>query len=145
MPRIINTANPGKLRNQARRTIAEMLRRLMTKNGMDDESRDMAATIVYALRDIAATIDTTTEAWEKRDYYLKADRFRLEWEWVRPAAERLEKIIRQGAWERLPEELITLLPHFADIKINKWTRKPETWRGNYQALISEAPQDNGAA
>lgn len=138
MPRIINTSNPSKLRNQARRTIAEMLRRLMTKKELDAEGRDMAAAIVYALRDIAATIDTTTEAWEKRNYYLKADRFRLEWEWVRPAAERLERLIRQGAWERLPEEMIKLLPYFADIKINKWTRTPETWRGSYQALMNEA-------
>ncbi len=105
MARIINTANPGKLRNQARRTIAEMLRHLMTKGTLDDEARDMVATIVYALREIDATIEVTTEAWEKRDYYLKADKFRLEWEWAAPAADRLEAIVRWNKWDRLPQEI----------------------------------------
>ena len=86
MPRIINTANPGKLRSQERRTIAEILRHLMNKRALDDEARDMAAAVVFSLRAIEATIGVTTDAWEKRDYFLKADRFRLEWEWVRPAS-----------------------------------------------------------
>lgn len=137
MPRIINTANPGKLRNQERRTIAEILRRLMGKRSLDDEARDMAAAVVYSLRAIEGTIDITTEAWEKRNYYLKADRFRLEWEWVRPAADRLEALIRQGNWERLPEEMVGLMPRFGDVKIEKFTRKPETWESSYRLLLSE--------
>ena len=137
MPRIINTANPGKLRNQERRTIAEILRHLMGKATLDQEARDMAAAVVFSLRAIDATIDATTEAWEKRNYYLKADRFRLEWEWVRPAAERLESLIRQEAWDKLPEEMVGLMPHFGDVKIAKFTRRPETWHASYQLLLSE--------
>lgn len=137
MPRIINTANPGKLRSQERRTIAELLRHLMGKHTLDDEARDMAAAIVHALRNIEATIDVTTEAWEKRNYFLKADRFRLEWEWVRPTADRLEALIRQGAWDQLPAELVRLMPHFADVKIEKFTRKPDTWKSSYRSLLSE--------
>ena len=40
-------------------------------------------------RGIADTIEDTCEPWEKRNYYLKADRFRLEWEWAGQAAERM--------------------------------------------------------
>lgn len=138
MARIINTANPGKLRSQERRTIAEILRHLMSKGGLDDEARDMAATVVYSLRAIDATIEVTTEAWEKRDYYLKADKFRLEWEWARPAADRLEAIIRRGRWEQLPEELMGLVPRFADVKVAKFTRAAETWQGSYDRLLNEA-------
>lgn len=137
MARIINTASPGKLRSQERRTIAEILRHLLSKGGLDDEARDMAATIAYSLRAIDATIEVTTEAWEKRDYYLKADKFRLEWEWARPAADRLEAIIRRGAWEGLPEELMSLVPRFADVKVAKFTRAADTWQGGYDRLLSE--------
>jgi len=137
MARIINTANPGKLRSQARRTIAEMLRHLMSKGGLDDEARDMAATIVYALRDIGATIEVTTESWEKRDYYLKADKFRLEWEWAGPAAQRLESVIRRGTWEMLPAEMMALVPRFSDVRIVKFTRGADTWQGNYRQLLAE--------
>ncbi len=137
MPRITNTANPGKLRNQERRTIAEMLRRLTSKHTFDDEARDMAAAIVLALHAIESTVEATTDAWEKRNYFLKADRFRLEWEWVRPTADRLEALIRRGDWEHLPEELIGLMPRFADIKVVQFTRKPETWQAAYQQLLGQ--------
>ena len=44
MTRIINTASPGKLRNQFRRTIAEILDEYGAHNYHDQESKDMAAT-----------------------------------------------------------------------------------------------------
>ncbi|MGI6366993.1 MAG: hypothetical protein ACOX2L_01310 [Anaerolineae bacterium] len=137
MARYINTASPGKQRNQARRTIAEILRHLMSKGALDAEARDMAAAIVYALREIDESIELTTEAWEKRDYFLKADKFRLEWEWARPAATRLEGLLREARWDQLPLELAALAGRFADVKIVKFTRSEEAWRGNYQRLMQE--------
>jgi hypothetical protein len=137
MSRIINTADPGKQRSQFRRTIAEALRHLMFKRALDDETRDMAAAMVFALRGIAQSVETTAAAWEKRDYFLKADRFRMEWEWVTPAAERLQEIIVHGRWETLPGELAALATHFADIRIAKMTRAPSAWKSSYQLLLQE--------
>jgi hypothetical protein len=138
MSRVINVANPGKRRNTARRTIAELLRRLMLQPELDEETKDMVAALVLNLREIAATIDTTTEAWEKRDYYLKADRFRLEWEWVAPAAQSLEELVLQERWEALPQELAGLAPRFADIRVAKMTRSPSAWRGSYALLLQQS-------
>jgi hypothetical protein len=135
MSRIINTADPGKKRNQFRRTIAEMLRHLMFKRELDEETKDMAAAVVFALRGIAASVEATTAAWEKRDYFLKADRFRMEWEWVTPAAERLQALILGSQWEGLPQELAALAPHFADIRISKMTRNPSEWKASYRLLM----------
>lgn len=137
MGRIINTASPGSERNRMRRTIAEILRHLMFKRGVDDEVKDMTATLVYALRGIAESVEVTTDAWEKRDYYVKADRFRLEWEWVTPAARRLQALAREGRWEDLPGELAGLAPHFADIRIARMTRDPSTWAASYERLMQE--------
>lgn len=137
MSRIVNISTPGKLRNQQRRTIAEALRLLMYKRSIDQEARDMAATIVFSLREIAESIEVTTAAWEDRDYYLKADRFRLEWEWVKPTAARLQEVIIKGHWAELPEVLAQLAPKFADISIAKMTRTPDTWESAYQRLVKE--------
>ena len=38
--------------------------------------------MVLALEEIAVSIDVSVQAWEKRDYWVKADRFRMEWEWA---------------------------------------------------------------
>jgi hypothetical protein len=138
MSRVINTSNPGKLRDQYRRTIAEALRHLMFKRSVDDDVKDMSAAIVLALRGIDGTIESTVGAWEKRDYYLKADRFRLEWEWVKPTASRLYEVISKARWDELPVELARLAPKFADIHIAKMTRSSESWKSSYQQLVHDA-------
>ena len=37
---------------------------------IDDDAKDMAATIVYALREIEGGVEQTVTAWEKRDYWM---------------------------------------------------------------------------
>lgn len=142
MSRVINTVSPGKQRNRLRRTIAEILRHLMFKRELDGETKDMAAALVFALRDIAQTVEVTTTAWEKRHYFLKADRFRLKWEWTAPTADRLQALIIQGRWERLPQELAILLPHFSDIRVAKMTRSASTWKSSYDLLLSRQNADS---
>lgn len=135
MSRIIATEGPGKVRNQHRRTIAEALRRLSQKSGVDDEARDLAALIVFCLHGIAESVDQTVTAWEKRDYYLKADRFRQEWRWVDPMADELSGMIHEGRWGEMAAVLAGLAPHFADVTVKQMTRKPALWRGAYRRLV----------
>jgi hypothetical protein len=134
MSRVINTSRPGKRRSQLRRTIAEALRHLMLKREIDEEVKDMTATLVLALRGIAETIEESTLAWEKRNYFLKADRFRRSWEWARVHADRLGELVVDDAWELLPQELAMLAPYFNDIRVVKFTRQPSAWQGNYRLL-----------
>jgi len=140
MTRIINTSSPGKRRNQLRRTIAEILRHLLLKRDLDAEAKDMAATLVFALRGIAETIEESTAAWEKRNYFLKADRFRRRWEWVMVHAERLRRLVVDDRWEQLPQELAMLAAYFSDVRVIKLTRPPSTWRSSYRLLKREAGQ-----
>jgi hypothetical protein len=137
MGRVISIEAPGKIRNQHRRTVAEALRRLSQKSQLDDEAKDLAALIVLSLHGIAGTVDRTIEAWEKRDYYLKAERFREKWRWLEPTTDELSAVIYEGRWEQLPAVLAQLMPHFADIRIKQMTRKPGLWRGAYERLMRE--------
>ncbi|MDX1414122.1 MAG: hypothetical protein R3293_08015 [Candidatus Promineifilaceae bacterium] len=139
MSRVINIDNPTKKRNQNRRTIAELLRRLSQKAKIDEEVKDMAATIVFALREISKGVEQTVIAWEKRDYWIKAERFVRQWEWVVESAANLEDVIRNDAWDLLPELLADLFPRFSDIQIKTMTRKRDVWHGAYDRLISEPP------
>lgn len=139
MSRVINTNNPGKIRERNRRTIAELLRRLSKKQSIDQEALDMLATIVFELTEIWAGVETTTQAWEKRGYWMKADRFIRDWEWTREVAANLDDILRHEAWDLIPEIIAECYPHFTDIKIKTMTRKPDTWRGAYNRLLNEEP------
>jgi hypothetical protein len=139
MSRVINVNNPTKIRNQHRRTIAEIVRRLSEKSAIDSETKDMAAMLVYLLRDIAAGVEQSAQAWEKRDYWLKAERFLREWSWTGETAANLEDIIRNQAWDLLPRLIVELYPRVADIQIKSMTRRPETWQGAYRKLVAEPP------
>ncbi|MGD1996776.1 MAG: hypothetical protein PVH62_08390 [Anaerolineae bacterium] len=137
MSRIIYTERPGKIRNQHRRTIAEALRRLSQKQRVDDGAKDLAALIVFSLHGIADTVEQTIRAWEKRNYYMKAERFRQKWQWLEAMIEELSALIYEKHWDRLPDLLARLMPHFADITVKRMTRKPEFWRGAYEKFMEE--------
>lgn len=139
MGRVINTNNPTTERNRNRRLIAELLRRLVSKRSVDEEARDMAATIVLALTEIDAGVRQTVSAWEKRDYWMKAERFLRDWGWVRESAANLDDVIRHEAWDLLPGLLLELSPQFADIQINRYTRDQDAWLGNYERLLDGEP------
>jgi hypothetical protein len=136
MSRIIYTETPGKTRHQYRRSIAEMLRRLSQKRRIDEEAKDQAALIVLCLQGMADTVDQTVLAWEKRDYWMKAERFSREWEWLDPTADKLGRVIYEGRWHELPVALAKLAPHFSDIAVKRMTRQPAFWRGAYEKLVN---------
>ncbi len=137
MSRIISTEAPGKVRNQHRRTIAEALRRLSQKLQLDDEGKDLAALIIFCLHGMADTVDRTIDSWEKRDYWMKAERFREQWRWLEPTADGLSAVIYKGEWDQLPVTLAQLMPHFADVTIKQMTRKPALWQGAYEKFMGE--------
>jgi hypothetical protein len=139
MGRVIRVETPTQVRNRHRRTIAEILRRLMEKSAIDAESKDMAATLVYLLRDIREGVEQSARAWEKRDYWMKAERFLREWEWTAEMAANIEDVIRHDALDLLPELLADLFPYFSDIQVKTMTRQPGEWRGNYAKLMAEPP------
>lgn len=141
MSRIIHTESPTKIRNQYRRTIAEILRLLSEKSTLDAEARDMAAFLVYSLREIDGGVEQTATAWEKRGYWLKAERFMREWDWLKEAAANIEDVLRHDALDLLPELLADLFPRFSDIQLKTMTRKPDLWRGAHARLMAEPPSE----
>lgn len=140
MSRVVNVNSPGKIRNQRMRTAAELLRHLSQKTELDDDAKDMAAQLVFCLREIDEGIDASAEAWEKRDYWIKAEQLRQRWGWTGNAAARLEGVILTQAWDTLPGIMMGLFEHFADIKITKLTRDRSEWQGAYERLTTESGQ-----
>ncbi|MBN1890479.1 MAG: hypothetical protein JW850_20970 [Thermoflexales bacterium] len=135
MSRIIYAdGTPAQKRNSLRRAIAEILRRLSAKSSLDAESMDMLAFISLALREIADGVDQSAQAWEKRDYYLKADQFRREWEWAEAAATRLHTALCEERWNDVLAELAQLAPRFSDVRIKQLTRPASLWHGCYARL-----------
>jgi hypothetical protein len=139
MGRVINPDSTGKQRNQLMRTAAEMLRRLSQQTAVDDSTKDMVSLLVYCLREIDAGIDQSALAWEKRDYWVKAEELRQRWYWASDMADQLKGLVVEGKWDGLPQIMLKLLPRFAEIKITKLTRSESLWQGCYTRLMEEKP------
>ena len=137
MSRVVNVDSTGKRRNQVRRTIAELLRRLSQKSSLDEEARDMLALMVFCLHEIDEGIEQSALVWEKRNYWVKAEELRQRWRWTNRCATDLQKILRNDEPGQVPLVIADLLPHFRDVRINRYTRKPELWRDCYRRLLQE--------
>jgi hypothetical protein len=127
---------PTQQRNAIRRAIAEILRHLSEKKSIDVEAKDMLAFIVVGLRSMDTSIDQSASAWEKRDYYVKADQLRREWLWLPDTSKRLEQILRSDDWATAPIELAGLAARFSDIRISTFTKSPTLWQGAYKKLLA---------
>lgn len=136
MGRIVGTGDtPGKRRAAHERSCAEVLRLLAERRGFDDEARDMTAFLVHSLRGIYATIEESASAWDDRDYWKKAEALREKYRWARLAADRLEELVRRGAWNDIPDELVQLVPQFGHVTVTQVTRDSDWWCGAHRALM----------
>jgi hypothetical protein len=101
----------------------------MDRSEVDSISRDLLAFIVLALEGIDKTVELTTSAWEKRDYWIKADKFRLEWEWAGRTAKELTVVILEDNWDEIPKIAIKIYQHVEDETISKNHRMGKPWTG----------------
>jgi len=96
--RIINTEGAGKERNHLSRAVVLALRELMRQSEPDDKSKDLAAFIALALLQINDTVEASVAAWEKKGYWVKADRYRMEWSWAERYGAQMKKATLTGNW-----------------------------------------------
>jgi hypothetical protein len=143
--RLINTDGVGKKRDRLCRAVVLAVRGLAVKGEVDDEARDMAAFIAIALGEIHETIDVTVRAWEKRDYWIKADQFRMQWAW----AERLSGQVGQAVLLNDWGELAVLLPEIGtrlhNVKLPKRNTLGNPWQGafaEWKRRVGEAKVKN---
>lgn len=138
MTRIINPNSEGKTRTQLTRHLALCARELAKRQQVDAETRDLLAYMVLALETIAAGIDESVEAWEKRGYWVKADRFRLEWEWAGQTAQKLRQALQANDWAAIPPLVALVAQKFGDVKISPNHRMGTPWKGAWRKFLELA-------
>ena len=103
MGRVINPETAGKERTRLTKAVVIAIRELMQQSQPDDNTRDLAAFISLALDAIAGTIDSSVEAWEKRGYWVKADRFRMDWAWSSRLAGDMRLAVLTEDWLKVAQ------------------------------------------
>ena len=134
MSRVISLESAGKERTQLTRAIVVAMRQLSQQNSLDDTTRDLAAFIALALQEIAATIDPSVAAWEKRGYWVKADRFRMDWIWTERLGTDLRQAVLSEDWAGVARMMGQVGEKLGGLKVPERHRMGTPWRGAYQLL-----------
>lgn len=139
MTRIIQTEKIGTERKRLVRAVVISLRELSRQEGQSEETRDLIAFISFCLEAIHKGIETTVAPWEKRDYWVKADRFRMEWEWTGKAAKTLRESLLSDAWEDIPMALAEVGQRFQKENVSERHRMGRPWEGAWKRLTEAEP------
>ena len=137
MSRIINPDSVGKERNQLTKGIVLAIRELAKQNEPGPESRDMAAFIALALAIISDGIDVSVAAWEKRGYWVKADKFRMEWLWAGQYAQRMRSAVLADDWAGVALLMTQTAQKLAKINVPAGHRLGRPWVGAYKQLTGK--------
>jgi hypothetical protein len=137
--RVIKTNSIGTERNRLAKSVVLAIRELMKQTKPDDLTRDLAAYIVLALAAISDTIEVSVSAWEKRGYWVKADRFRLEWQWCETYSQKMRTALFVEDWPIVAATAVQIADKLSRIKVSEKHRLGTPWEGAWQQMSTEAP------
>lgn len=138
MSKVYNPESAGKDRARLSKGIVLALRELMKQSEPNDQSRDMTAFVCLALDEINNNIDTSVEAWEKRGYWVKADKFRLEWEWSGKFADNMRNALLAEDWGLVAMTAVQIGQKLSKLTIPQRHRLGTPWVGAYSHLQKKA-------
>lgn len=134
MSRLIKTDTAGKDRTRLSKAIVLAVRELARQKDVTAEAKDLAAFLALALQTISDGIDESVAAWEKRGYWVKADRFRMEWLWTGQFASKIKDALLKDDWGTIASLMPQIAQKFSKIQISDNHRLGSPWVGAYEQL-----------
>jgi hypothetical protein len=134
MSPIINPESAGKERTQLTKAIVLAVRELAKQTDVTNEAKDLAAFIALALESISEGIDISVAAWEKRGYWVKADRFRMDWLWTGQYADKMKTAVLTDDWTSVAMLMPQIAQKFSKIIVSENHRMGKPWVGAYGRL-----------
>jgi hypothetical protein len=139
LSRVIKLEGSGNERKKLSKDIVLAVRELMSQQDINDLTLDLAAFIVLSLGKILDTVEVTVSAWEKRGYWIKADRFRLEWEWCSTYRSGLREALLTEDWGLVATIVGKIGEKLSTTKVHSKHRQGEPWKGAMIRLKKELP------
>lgn len=137
MGRVINLESAGKQRKQLSREIVLALRELAQQQETNSTTQDLVAFISINLQKISASIDSSVVAWEKRGYWVKADRFRLDWAWCAIYASLLKDALKAEKWDEIAVISAKVAEKLKDVKLPQRHNIGSPWVGASKKLYTD--------
>jgi hypothetical protein len=133
--RIIKTGSAGKDRIWLEKGIVVAIRELAKQTGLDETTYDLMAFVAISLKAIGDTIDESVAAWEKRGYWVKADRYRMEWDWASKLGDDLKQAILKEDWGIVAKITAQIAQKMSKVNVPARNRIGTPWVGAWDRLI----------
>ncbi len=134
MSPVINPDSAGKERTQLTKAVVIAVRELAKQKEVTREAKDLAAFIALALKTISEGIDVSVAAWEKRGYWVKADRFRMEWMWTEQLGEAMKKSLLAEDWMGVARVSVQIAEKLNSTKVPQRHQLGTPWEGAWERL-----------
>ena len=134
MSRVINPDSVGKERTRLTKSIVLCIRELAKQAKVTPETKDMASFIALALQSISDGVDVSVAAWEKRDYWVKADKFRMEWMWTGQFAEKMKTAVLADDWATIALLMPQIASKLNKVEVSDNHRLGKPWENAYALL-----------
>jgi hypothetical protein len=108
----------------------------MKQSEPNDLTKDLSAFVVIALEEIGENIDTSVQAWEKRGYWVKADKFRLEWEWAALYAQTLKSALLTEDWATVAMTSAKIAQKLNKVTVPEHHRLGTPWVGAWKKMTA---------
>jgi len=138
MSRVINPDSTGKQRTQLNKAIVLAVRELARQKDVTDQTRDLAAFLAIALQIISDGIDVSVTAWEKRNYWIKADKFHMEWAWAGQIAEKMRASVLSDDWATVAMLSVQIAQKLNKVQVSENHRLGKPWVGAYKELTTSS-------
>ena len=135
LSRVINPNTAGKQRKLLQRGVIVALREMMIQQSQDELSRDMAAFIGLSLLEMYESVNISVEAWEKRNYWVKADRYRMEWMWTMTLGQRICEAVLKEDWITIATTMAEVAQKVMSVEIPTRHGINEPWIGAWERLL----------
>jgi hypothetical protein len=134
LSRVINPDSVGKERTRLTKSIVLCIRELAKQAKVTPETKDMASFIALALQSISDGVDVSVAAWEKRDYWVKADKFRMEWMWTDQFAEKMKTAVLSDDWATIASLMPQIASKLNKVEVSDNHRLGKPWENAYALL-----------
>jgi hypothetical protein len=118
--------------------MAQALRAVAQRPDISDgETREVLAFLALSLSELNESVEETAAAWERREYWLKADRFRLEWAPIRVIHGRLDMALRAGDMGQARGFGTDLARLLAERRLRPLKSSSTPWKGAWDAWLQK--------
>lgn len=135
MVRIIKSGSAGKDRLWLEKGIVSAIRELAKQSSLDKTTYDLLAFIALSLLAISETVEESVSAWEKRGYWIKADRYRMEWNWSSKLGEELKQALLIEDWANVASITAQITQKLNKVNVPVKKRQEAPWIGAWDKLI----------